>query len=112
MKEFFKKTQNIILVSIIASIILCLIFSQFWSVFVSITLLVCGVLCLYLAYYLYVKHKNKNQTDIEEFFPNQTLEERKKNARQERDVKVNLMIFVYSFLIFGVLLIYLFFKYI
>ena len=112
MKEFFKKPQNIVLLSISGCVILSIILAQFWSVFIPITLLVLGVLCLYLAYYMFIKHRSQTSANLDEFFPNQTLEERKKNARVERDNKINLMIFVYSFAIIGVLMVYLFFKYI
>ena len=111
MKKFLKDPYNIALLGIVGAFIVCLIIAQFVNVFVSISLLIVGLLCFYLSLYIYRNYKKQEkQEDIDEFFPNKELKERKKTSLIQQENKINRMFFVYGLLIFGVMFVYLFIK--
>ena len=111
MKNFFKDKYNLALICIVSILIVCIIFAQFWDIFVTISVFVLSILCFYISWFVYHKYKlSKQRENINDFFPDQTLEERKKATFLENENKVNRMLFIYGFLIFGVCLLYLFIK--
>ncbi len=105
MKKFFKNPYNIALVCAVGVFVVCLILAQWVKFFMYATLLVLALLCFYLSFYIAKVYKSK-EDKYKEFFEDE--EEGQKKTMLQRESAINRKLFIYGFLIVGVILVYMF----
>ncbi len=104
MKKFFKNPYNIALLSGIGLFFVCLIFAQIWEVFTYLSVFVLAILCFYVSFYVAKIFKSQQDTK-DEFFE---TTENKKTTFLMRESKINKKMFIFGFMILGILLLIMF----